>query len=198
MFKASLLLFFVVLMTSNSQAYNLDDWPCVQRYIPELSANVVWQQQPNKQNPQLSEPVAQQNIVSLSTDLRTDIVLFENTINDYLDQNKEVIGLRNLLFYDIFESIQSKRSRILKGIFRYSAKQQKLAIRIDQQRVAISAALKSDKLDPAMLEDLQARQAWDSRAFRERREQLVHLCEKPVKLEQRLFFIAQALGAKTP
>ena len=105
MFKASLLLFFVVLMTSNSQAYNLDDWPCVQRYIPELSANVVWQQQPNKQNPQLSEPVAQQNIVSLSTDLRTDIVLFENTINDYLEQNKEVIGLRNLLFYDIFESI---------------------------------------------------------------------------------------------
>ena len=185
------------LIMSNSQATNLDDWPCIQRYTPELSATVVWQQEPSKQSLTLNDPIAHQKIVDVSTNLRNDIPLIESSLRGYLEEKANPSEIRNLLFYDVFEHIQAKRKRILKGIFRYSEKQQKLAIRIDKQRTAISTALTSDQTDPAALEDLQSRQLWDSRAFRERKQQLTYLCEKPVKLEQRLFFIAKALNSNT-
>ncbi len=195
MHKSGTAILLIGLIMSTSQAANLDDWPCIQRYIPELSATVVWHQAPPKKNLTLSDPMAHQKIVDISTNLRNDISLIEKTLEGYLKEKAHITELRNLLFYDIFEKIQANRKRILKGIFRYSEKQQRLAIRIDKQRTSISAALASDEADLANLEDLQTRQSWDSRVFRERRQQLAYLCEKPVKLEQRLFFIAQTLNS---
>jgi len=48
-------------------------------------------------------------------------------------------------------------------------------------------------LDAAEREDLETRQEWDIRAFRERERQLNYLCEQPVLLEQRLFGVARML-----
>ena len=193
MLKKSALIVLMMLVNFNvSYADNPEDWPCIQRYTPELSPTVVWGLEAGIHPMELDQKALSQ-VISLSINLRTDIILVEKTIAEYLRSRQHIPEIHNHLFYEIFEKIQSKRKKVLSGIFRYSAKQQKLALRIDEQRKLISQKdTKEDKKTTA-LEDLENRQLWDSRAFRERKQQLSYLCEKPVNLEQRLYFVAKAL-----
>lgn len=193
MAKKSALIFLMMFVNlSMSYADNAEDWPCIQRYTPELSPTVVWGLEAGISPIELDQKTLKQ-VIRLSTNLRKDIILVESTIAEYLRSRQHIPEIHNHLFYEIFEKIQSKRKKVLGGIFRYSAKQQKLALRIDKQRKLIDQEQSKEDINTTELEDLENRQMWDSRAFRERKQQLSYLCEKPVNLEQRLYFVAKAL-----
>ncbi len=67
-----------------------------------------------------------------------------------------------------------------------------LGKRIEKQCRKLKDSSNQD-LDAAKREDLQARQRYDIRVFREPEQQLNYLCEQPVNLEQRLFTVVRYL-----
>ena len=171
-----------------------DNWPCVQRYVPELSAAAIWP------NPLLES--SEEDLFENSPFLTVADALANRRVNlddakaqseNFLSQiNNNHTLVAEKLFASAFAKVQMERKRVINGIFRYTDRQRMLGKRIDEQRKKLKEISNQD-IDAAEREDLQARQTWDIRAFREREQQLNYLCEQPVYLEQRLFKVARYL-----
>lgn len=170
------------------------NWPCVQRYVPELSAATIWpsplvdiQAQDSSEAKLLSahvEALANRRVKLEDAKVGTGLYLSQHTDDQAL--------LASNILARVFAKVQTERHRVIKGIFRYTDRQRMLANRIEKQRRKLEDGANQD-LDAAQREDLEARQRWDIRAFRERERQLNYLCEQPVNLEQRLFAVARYL-----
>ena len=173
-----------------------DNWPCVQRYIPELSAAVIWPNELDEASTdEYSDDVDFQTNVNQLANRRKDLDAVNDKTTKYItEQGGDQTQLTNTLFAGVFAKIQRERKRIIQGIFRSTDRQRKLGGRIEEKRRKIKSMVNADgEADVEQLEDLEARQKWDIRAFREREKQLNYLCEQPVLLEQRLFSVAKNL-----
>ena len=190
---AIICLLFLQLAYANPQAVP-DNWPCVQRYVPELSVAVIWS---GPLDEVVDEKILTDSALSeLASALANSRVNFDGAkvrTDTYLSQHPgKQEALVTQLFSRIFAKIQKERTRVIKGIFRYTDRQRMLGKRIGEQRKKLEDT-SSQSLDATEREDLEARQTWDIRALRERERQLNYLCEQPVKLEQRLFKAARYL-----
>ncbi len=171
-----------------------DNWPCIQRFVPELSAATIWPEQlADTESSQTNDAVTSELINKLA-DRHEKLDEVQVQVDKILkQQSDDKADKANKLFAGVFTQIQNERKRIIKGIFRYTDRQRKLGERIENQRKILKSNEDSPELDTKALEDLQVRQAWDIRVFRDRERQLNYLCEQPVKMEQRLFSIARLL-----
>lgn len=186
-------LLFTQLVHADPEAapYN---WPCVQRYVPELSAATIWpsplvedlEQDRSEEKPltALVEALASRQVNFDDAKVETDVYLSQHPNDQEL--------LASKLFARVFAKVQTERHRVIKGIFRYTDRQRMLGKRIEKQRRKLEGS-SNQELDATEREDLQARQRWDIRVFREPEQQLNYLCEQPVNLEQRLFTVARYL-----
>lgn len=170
------------------------NWPCVQRYVPELSAAVIW---PGPLVETIEQDLSEDNplstLVEVLANRRVNFDDAKAQTETYLSLHKnDQELLASNLFAGVFAKVQNERRRVIKGIFRYTNRQRMLGKRIEKQRRKLEGA-SNQPLDAAEREDLEARQTWDIRALRERERQLNYLCEHPVKLEQRLFMVARYL-----
>ena len=177
-----------------------DNWPCVQRYIPELSAAVIWPEPLHEISGDASESDSalensSQDIVKQLANRRKDFDTASQNAEKYIvEHTGDQALLANRMFTSVFERIQRERKRIIQGIFRYTDRQRMLGKRIEEQRRKLKRLVSaSAESEVEQREDLEARQTWDIRAFRERERQLNFLCEQPVLLEQRLFEVAKSL-----
>ncbi len=196
-FVATFICFQITSLYANAEDAP-DNWPCVQRYIPELSAAVIWPNDLDEiSTEELSNDVDFQANVKQLADRRKSLDTANDKVAEYITQhNGDQTLLINQLFVDVFAKIQRERKRIIQGIFRYTDRQRSLGSRIDEQRRKLKSVDGENIDDESVaekLEDLEARQKWDIRAFRERERQLNYLCEQPVLLEQRLFSVAKNL-----
>lgn len=173
-----------------------EDWPCVQRMVPELSAAIVWTGPPVDEVAGAWRGDAQ--IDALAGKLsarRTPMEEANEAIAAYAqglgaDKDRKL----TMLFAAVLELINTNRRQVLDGIRRAARRQVALADKIEAQ----TAELDQIPADGAPAEQerrsaLQQQLLWDSRIFDERQHSISFVCETPVLLEQRLFALGREI-----
>jgi hypothetical protein len=196
-------------MTNLSASEEIEYWPCIQGYVPDMSLATVWPEldvnaiaeigsYDNNDSEELRR--LRQAVVDLSLPQEDLNVL----INHYILASSSPLikksDFNKSLYLHFFEHVQKNRHKAIKGIIRYAKRQEKMSQSIEERRATIeryqnnivdenfSQDMKSD------LEQLKIDQTWETRLFLEREKKLNYLCELPVKLEQRIFFIGRFLN----
>ena len=178
-----------------------EGWPCVQPYVAEVSAGAFWTggELPasevlagNESLMRLAEEVSDRTI-SYQQSL-DKVKTFLNQLEGSSPEHKQEQAA--LLIVALTASINSKRAQVLKGIERFSKRQQMMITRIEDQDSKIRAIESGDSSENASaLTDLETRQKWDIRVFEEREYQKNYLCEQSVLLEQRFFLLGREIVA---
>jgi hypothetical protein len=171
------------------------DWPCIQRKVPTISAGTVWA------GPEL--PAAEVwgqdfDAAALARKLasrRTELDEADRLIDDFARQSGAEAATRlTRVFAGVLDFVNRERSTVLAGIERYARGQRALAERLRQESDTVSAAKDAPGAPTtADIKEVESRFAWDKRIFEERRQALTYVCETPVLLEQRVFEIARRI-----
>lgn len=181
---------------------NEQEWPCVQRLVPELSAGQLWRGPPLDEVEGFWGADAEiAPLIPKLTSLDTSPEEASAAIDSFaegLDPANAEDRLR-LLFQGVLEGINGERQRTINGIFRYASGQRALA----EQISAENAELRGLRLDQQIetqgnLAEIRQRRDWDLRVFDARAALLTQLCDRPVMLEQRAFALARAIEGELP
>ena len=181
--------------SGTARAASSQDWPCVQRKVPELSLASVWA------GPPLDEAASkwrsQSDIASLvallaarrtsEAEARAAIAKLSTSSGDARRQKLQA------LLVGLFETINGERSDIIAGIERYGRKQIQLAETLRQETAKLDSMRQDAKADPSELARLNEQLTWSLRVFDERQRSLRFVCEVPVLIEQRLFVLIRAI-----
>jgi hypothetical protein len=174
------------------------DWPCIQRLVPELSVAAVWDGPDfaNFLKDWEGQPAVHQLVIQAAS-RRTDLEQAEKAITAFSDGlGAEKDAALTAAFAGIFSVINDDRSQLIIAIKRYARNQQRLAARIRDARSEMEVlAAKGIPESDARLQQLHEQWTWDTRIHRDREKSLTVMCEQPVLLEQRLFFLTRALRA---
>lgn len=173
------------------------DWPCIQPRVPELSLGAFWS------GPPLDEAMKtwreKPDVAALVTDVvsrRLPVEEAEKRITAFAAAHKEDKGALTLAFAGAFAELNGLRTRIVKGIERFTRNQRQLAESINKDRAELSTlGAAKEKTEPqrARIQELQTKIQWATRLHHERESTLRYVCETPVILEQRVFAIARAV-----
>jgi hypothetical protein len=174
-------------------------WPCAQRKVATISAGTIWS------GPDLAQVGASweddyklAQIAQKLASRRTELSEADAAIADFAkaagaDKDKQLTKL----FAGVLDIINEDRNKILHGITRYAAGQERLAERLRDESDKISAQQNEPKINFAAgrtgnVSDYE----WDQRIFNERRQALSYVCETPSLLEHRAFEIARRIQAQ--
>ncbi len=171
------------------------DWPCIQRYIPELSPAQVW----NGPDPATlgehwaSDPAVAPLVPRLASSA-TDLGEAEREIEAFAEGLPPAERERRLtlLFAGLFETLDAERRKAVERVRSFARGQRALAERIREESEALLRE-QPDAAGGATLAALDERTKWDLRLFEERRAALPAVCEQPDLLERRLFALARAI-----
>ncbi len=170
-------------------------WPCIQPKVASLAAAQMWAGPPLdnlnwRDDKQVSE------LIPVLAARRTSIEDAEKMIGQFAEQaGPDKKARLTLLFAGVYDQINTRRTRILSGIERYSQHQIELSERIKDESLKVAQAKKaagSDD-DKAKAADLEKQLLWDTRIYDARSQAVTAVCESPVILEQRAFSIARAI-----
>ncbi|MDD9886939.1 MAG: hypothetical protein OXU83_07260 [Gammaproteobacteria bacterium] len=170
-----------------------EGWPCVQSYVPTVSAGRFW----TGELPGDGSWQGEQDILLLAEEL----VSRKFTLEESLDKARKFFAApenatrakAGLLVGALTGAVNRERGKVLDGIRRFGKRQQMMAGRIEGQAKKLEQMEGAGDADEAELEDLQTRQKWDIRVFEERERMMSHLCEQPVVLEQRFFQVGRTV-----
>ena len=170
------------------------DWPCVQSYVPSVSAGRFWQ----GELPGAERWRDDARVVGLADELLQRTL----GLDESLDRVREFFALPEnatratgeALIGALTAAVNRERARVLDAVVRFGGRQRVLAERIESQAQSLEE-LQNTGGDEAELEDLQTRQRWDIRVFEERERMADHLCEQPVLLEQKFFAIGRVVAS---
>ena len=98
------------------------------------------------------------------------------------------------VFSRVFDSLSTRRTRIIKGIGEFSMGQIALSNRIDAARSEMDSQMAKDDPDFDRVDALEEQLDWDQRIFTDRQKTITYLCETPTLLDKRLYAIAQILS----
>lgn len=177
------------------------EWPCEQPLRGDLSIGAVWsgpdpQQAEWRKNPAIAALVGQ--IAPRHTAQEEAVASIHRFAAGY-DGNARAEALTTL-FSGLFETLSHERNEIVRGIKRFTRRQDALARRMEDGWKALGE-LDADTTDPKVMEQrvaLQQQVDWDSRIFDDRQRLLPAVCEQPRVLEQRLFALSRAIQQELP
>ncbi|NNF76583.1 MAG: hypothetical protein HKN05_01010 [Rhizobiales bacterium] len=180
---------------------NDPDWPCVQRKIPALSAGMMWAGPPidEKAEKMWSADSELAALVARISARRTTLDEATEQIAAYAGKLEAQSKTEKLtaLFAGVLSTINSERTQIMKGITKFTRKQQELADTIRKTRQEFTKALKvKPKTDESRkaVRELEQKLSWQSRIHQDRERSLQFVCESPVILEQRTFALAREIA----
>ena len=170
-------------------------WPCIQPKVASLAAAQMWAGPPLdnlnwRDDKQVSE------LIPVLAARRTSIEDAEKMIGQFAEQaGPDKKARLTLLFAGVYDQINTRRTRILSGIERYSQHQIELSERIKDESLKVAQAKKAAGTDDdkAKAADLEKQLLWDTRIYDARSQAVTAVCESPVILEQRAFSIARAI-----
>ena len=170
-------------------------WPCIQPKVASLAAAQMWAGPPLdnlnwRDDKQVSE------LIPVLAARRTSIEDAEKMIGQFAEQaGPDKKARLTLLFAGVYDQINTRRSRILSGIERYSEHQIDLSQRIKEESLKVAQAKKAAGTDDdkAKAADMEKQLLWDTRIYDARSQAVTAVCESPVILEQRAFAIARAI-----
>ncbi|WP_245866428.1 hypothetical protein [Oceaniglobus roseus] len=182
--------------------YSDPEWPCLQRRVDSLSLGVMWPRPVPERDLDPALAAAAGDLVGRLELRRIPVEETPQLIADFVAAHPDLTGDdMSLVFADLFTRMNRDRSKLIKGITRYSLSQAKLAERIDETRVAMDAAMaKVGKTDADFdaIDKMEEQIAWDERIYQDRKQSLTYVCETPVLIEKRLFAIAREMDAAIP
>jgi hypothetical protein len=186
-----------ILFAANAMAAQDKDWPCDQVLQPELSVGAMWSgPDPADAKETWQGDEAVRALVERIAPRRVPLDEARSEIHQFAagvagDKRKALVAL----FAGLFETINSERDEIIRGIKRYHGRQAALAKRIEDTTRTLDGLDPGSK-DQAVIQkraDVQTQLDWDSRIFDDRQRLLPAVCEQPVLLEQRLFALSHAI-----
>ena len=180
--------------SADAQNYDPGKWPCVQRLVPSVGAATVWpypellplssEQQSSGEDPQIADYVSRLVLGDGSAIESVAREFAAQTQSDRHSRNRRLV----LLFVGAVDLLNRKRARQLRGIFVFAQRQREITAAIVADQSAMMAGNDS--------EDLAQRVNWNVRLYDAREKRLQFLCERPVLLEQRAFFVGRAVAAQ--
>ena len=176
-------------------AAGADDWPCVQRKVPEISLAAVWT------GPPLDEAAlkwrADPDVAGLVQRLaarRTSEEDARKAIADLAASSGRHKGSKLLaLIAGLAETINAERGEVIAGLEKFGSGQKQLATALRDENAKLSAMRDDAQADPGKLIQLNEQLLWNLRIFDERQKSLRFVCEVPVLIEQRLFALSRTI-----
>jgi hypothetical protein len=184
-----------LLAARTAGAAGSEDWPCVQRKVPEISLAAIWP------GPPLDEAArkwrSDPDIAGLVERLaarRTSQEEIRQAIAGLVASSGEAKRLKLLaLLAGLIETINAERAEVIASIERYGRGQKQLAAALRDENAKLDAMRADAKADQGKFTELSNRLLWDLRIFDERQKSLRFVCEVPVLIEQRLFALSRAI-----
>ncbi|MBC8130946.1 MAG: hypothetical protein H7Y08_11580 [Rhizobiaceae bacterium] len=168
-------------------------WPCVQRKIDTVQPGQVWSGPSLDEAADVERTAEMRRLVAEVSARRLPIADAEKSVVDFVKGLPEAQRERTAtaVFADLLRQLDAERSEIIRGIERYGARQQDLAVKLRAQNAELSDIRASG--DTARATQAQETILWDTRIFDERRRSLTYVCEVPILIEQRLFALGRAM-----
>ena len=173
-------------------------WPCAQRKVDTISAGTIWSGPDLAQGADWDQDFKLAALAQKLASRRTDLADAETDIDEFAknagaDKDRQLTRL----FVGVLDIVNTDRNRILQGITRYAAGQERLAERLRQESDAISSTQSAPNLTfNANTSGKEKDFEWDQRIFSERRQALSYVCETPSLLERRAFDIGRRIQAQ--
>ena len=173
-------------------------WPCAQRKVGSISAGTIWSGPDLAQGATWDEDNAVASLAQKLASRRTDLGEADQSIANFAkaaagDKDRQLTRL----FVGVLDILNENRGKILQGISRYAAGQERLAERLRDESDKISLA--RDEPSIAFTADTTGKEKefeWDQRIFNDRRQALSYVCETPSLLERRAFDIGRRIQAQ--
>ncbi|QQP90827.1 hypothetical protein IGS68_06265 [Skermanella sp. TT6] len=172
------------------------DWPCVQVFVPTLSAATIWAGPPV--DDYLKAWPENREIASLATRAVSRAVP-DDEANAAVDRFAEGIqGDRNetltLLFAGVFDEANRTRSRAVDAIRKFDRAQKGMLANMTKTVGELDKARAAEPRDEARIRELGEQLAWQRRIIEERHRSLGALCEQPVIVERRVGQLARTIA----
>jgi hypothetical protein len=174
-----------------------DDWPCVQVLQPELSIGAMWPgDDPTAGGPTWRDDAVIAALVERVAPRRVPVDQATTEVHRFaVGYEGDRKAALTELFAGVFETINTERGSIIRGIRRFNSRQEALAKRIEASTQTL------DGVDPASTDPAVARQrqelefqlSWDQRVFDDRERLLPAICDQPFVLERRLFALSRTI-----
>ncbi|PCJ08132.1 MAG: hypothetical protein COB16_09015 [Rhodobacteraceae bacterium] len=187
-------------LPAHAADYSDPSWPCVQRKVETLSLGLMWPF-PLIQNAEAADEQVIRDGADLADTLalrRVDLDDVDGAMQAFVDRHggsPEVLGL---VFGQVFDTLSTRRTRIINGIGDFSLGQISLSKRVDSVRAKMDIALAAADPDYDKIDVLEEQLDWDQIIYTDRQRSITYLCETPTLLERRLFRIAQMLQHYVP
>ena len=185
----------VLLMATTAAAAVEQDWPCVQRKVPEISLTAIWSGPPLdaaalkwRSDPVIAGLVERLAARRTSEDEARQAIAGLATSSGAAKEPKLLALLAGLI-----ETINAERGEVIAGLERFGGAQKQLAATLRDENAKLSDLRADTQADPAKLAEHSERLVWNLRIFDERQKSLRFVCEVPVLIEQRLFALARAI-----
>lgn len=170
-------------------------WPCIQRKIETLSPGLMWpfplKEDTKVQNAQLAADSA--DLAARLALRRIELADLDGAVQAFVTQHGASPETLGLVFEQAFDTLSTRRARIINGIGHFSMGQISLAEQVGSLRIDLDVALSAADPDYDRIDTLEAQLDWDQVIFSDRQQSITYLCETPTLLERRLFGIAQML-----
>ncbi len=173
-------------------------WPCAQRKVGAIGPGTIWSGPDLALGADWDHDLKLASLAQKLASRRTDIAEAESDIVAFAqdagtDKDKQLTKL----FVGVLDIINTDREKVLQGISRYAAGQERLAERLRQESDAISSIQNEPALTFSANTTGKAKEfEWDQRIFNDRRQALAYVCETPSLLERRAFEIARRIQAQ--
>lgn len=172
------------------------DWPCVQVFVPTLSAATIWAGPPVEDY--LKTWPDNREVASLATRVVSRAVP-DDEANAAVDRFAEGLsGNRNetltLLFAGIFDEANRTRSRAIDAIRKFDRAQKGMLATMTRTVGELDRARAAEPRDEARVRELGEQLAWQRRIVEERHRSLGALCEQPVIVERRVGQLARTIA----
>jgi len=173
------------------------DWPCVQVFVPTLSAASIWAGPPV--DDYLKTWTENRDIASLAARAASRSVPDDEAIQAVDSFAEGVKADREetltMLFAGIFDEANRTRSKAIEGIRRFSRAQQEQLRNMNATIAELDLARAQNPQDAARIKELTEKLAWQRRIIEERHRSLGALCEQPVIVERRLGALARTIAS---
>jgi hypothetical protein len=173
------------------------DWPCVQVFVPTLSAASIWAGPPV--DDYLKTWTENRDVAAIATRAVSRSVPEDEAIQAVDSFAEGVKGDREetltMLFAGIFDEANRTRSKAIEGIRRFSRAQQEQLRNMNATIAELDLARAQNPQDGARIKELTEQLAWQRRIIDERQRSLGALCEQPVIVERRLGALARTIAS---
>jgi hypothetical protein len=173
------------------------DWPCIQVFVPTLSAASIWAGPPV--DDYLKTWTENRDVASLAMRAVSRSVPDDEAAQAVDSFAEGVKGDREetltMLFAGIFDEANRTRSKAIEGIRRFSRAQQEQLRSIGVTIGELDRARAESPQDTAKIKELTEQLAWQRRIVEERQRSLGALCEQPVIIERRLGTLARTIAS---